>query len=67
MIGTEFIKGQGLGNQLFSYVSARCIARDLGYGFGTAGQEQLAVNIHSKKGAMWRMRMKIYTISATRR
>ncbi len=50
MIGTEFIKGQGLGNQLFSYVSARCIARDLGYGFGTAGQEQLAVNIHSKKG-----------------
>ena len=50
MIGTEFIKGQGLGNQLFSYVSARCIARDLGYGFGTAGQDQLAVNIHSKKG-----------------
>ena len=79
MIGTEFIKGQGLGNQLFSYVSARCIARDLGYGFGTAGQDQLAVNIHSKKGmyfmdmdlgvpiTMWRMRMKIYTISATRR
>lgn len=50
MVGTEFIKGQGLGNQLFCYVSARCIARDLGYEFGTAGQEQLAVNIHSKKG-----------------
>lgn len=50
MIGTEFIRGQGLGNQLFCYVSARCIARDLGYEFGTAGQEQLAVNIHSKKG-----------------
>lgn len=50
MIGTEFIKGQGLGNQLFCYVSVRCIAKDLGYGFGTAGQEQLAVNIHSKKG-----------------
>jgi hypothetical protein len=31
MVGTEFIKGQGLGNQLFCYVSARCIARDLGY------------------------------------
>lgn len=46
MIGTEFIKGQGLGNQLFCYVSVRCIAKDLGYGFGTAGQEQLAVNIH---------------------
>ena len=50
MIGTEFLKGQGLGNQLFCYVTARCIARDLGAVFGTAGQEQLAVNIHSKKG-----------------
>lgn len=50
MIGTEFLKGQGLGNQLFCYVSARCIAKDLGYEFGTAGQEQLGVNIHSKKG-----------------
>lgn len=50
MVGTEFIKGQGLGNQLFCYVSARCIAMDLGCGFGTARQEQLAVNIHSKKG-----------------
>lgn len=50
MIGTEFLKGQGLGNQLFCYVTARCIARELGVEFGTAGQEQLAVNIHSKKG-----------------
>ena len=50
MIGTEFLKGQGLGNQLFCYVTARCIARALGAEFGTAGQEQLAVNIHSKKG-----------------
>lgn len=49
MIGTEFLKGQGLGNQLFCYVTARCIARELGAEFGTAGQEQLAVNIHSKK------------------
>lgn len=50
MIGTEFLQGQGLGNQLFCYVSARCIAKDLGAVFATAGQEQLAVNIHSKKG-----------------
>ena len=50
MIGTEFLKGQGLGKQLFCYVTARCIARELGAEFGTAGQEQLAVNIHSKKG-----------------
>ena len=50
MIGTEFLKGQGLGNQLFCYVTARCIAAERGVAFGTAGQEQLAVNIHSKKG-----------------
>lgn len=50
MIGTEFLNGQGLGNQLFCYVSARCIAKDLDCEFATAGQEQLAVNIHSKKG-----------------
>lgn len=50
MIGTEFLKGQGLGNQLFCYITARCIAKERGFVFGTAGQEQLAVNIHSKKG-----------------
>lgn len=60
MIGTEFLQGQGLGNQLFCYVSARCIAADLGYEFGTAGQEQLAVNIHSKKG-MYFMDMELGT------
>ena len=54
MIGTEFLQGQGLGNQLFCYVSARCIAEDLGADFATAGQEQLAVNIHSKKACtLW--------------
>lgn len=50
MIGTEFLNGQGLGNQLFGYISARCIAREMGEAFGTAGQEHLAVNVHSKKG-----------------
>ncbi|HJA92897.1 MAG TPA: glycosyl transferase [Candidatus Eisenbergiella merdipullorum] len=50
MIGTEFLKGQGLGNQLFCYITARCIAKERGCAFGTAGQEQLAVNVHSKKG-----------------
>lgn len=60
MIGTEFIKGQGLGNQLFCYVSARCIAMDLGYEFGTVGQELLAVNIHSRKG-MYFMDMELGT------
>ena len=50
MIGTEFINGQGLGNQLFCYVTARAIAEENGYEFGTAGQECFAVNIHSSQG-----------------
>ena len=50
MIGTEFIKGQGLGNQLFCYVTARAIAEENNYEFGTAGQEIFAVNIHNDKG-----------------
>ena len=50
MIGTEFIDGQGLGNQLFCYVTARAIALENGYEFGTAGQERFAVNIHSNRG-----------------
>ena len=50
MIGTEFIDGQGLGNQLFCYVTARAVAVENGYEFGTAGQERFAVNIHSSRG-----------------
>lgn len=50
MIGTEFLSGQGLGNQLFCYVTARAIAEENGYEFGTAGQERFAVNIHNDKG-----------------
>ena len=34
MIATEFYKGQGLGNQLFCYVTTRTIALDKGYDFG---------------------------------
>ncbi len=50
MIGTEFIDGQGLGNQLFCYVTARAVALERGCEFGTAGQERFAVNIHSDRG-----------------
>ncbi len=50
MIGTEFIDGQGLGNQLFCYVTARAIAEEKGCAFGTAGQERFAVNIHNDRG-----------------
>lgn len=41
MIGTEFLEGQGLGNRLFCYISARCIALDRGQEFGTAGGQLL--------------------------
>ncbi|MBO5564800.1 MAG: glycosyl transferase [Lachnospiraceae bacterium] len=41
MIGTEFLKGQGLGNRLFCYVTARAIAADAGVTFCTAGREHL--------------------------
>lgn len=41
MIGTEFLQGQGLGNRLFAYITARSIAADKGCVFGTAGQELL--------------------------
>lgn len=50
MVGTEFIKGQGLGNQLFCYIAARCAAERGGYEFGTAGQECFANNIHNGNG-----------------
>lgn len=50
MIGTEIFKGAGLGNQLFFYVTTRCIAKDLGYEFGLITPENFANNIHSDCG-----------------
>ena len=50
MIGTEFLYGQGLGNQLFVYVTARAIAKERGFEFGTIGREKLGNNIHSQEG-----------------
>ena len=44
MIGVEFLEGQGLGNRLFCYISAKCIAEDLGLPFGTAGREYLGAD-----------------------
>ena len=41
MIGTEFLPGQGLGNRLFCYVTARALAADRGVPFGTAGRRFL--------------------------
>ncbi len=50
MIGTELLRGQGLGNQLFCYITVRCIAKDLGYEYSILGEETVANNIHSNCG-----------------
>lgn len=50
MIGTELLKGQGLGNQLFCYVTTRCIAMERGIEFSILGSETMANNIHSDCG-----------------
>lgn len=51
MIGMEFLKGQGFGNQLFCYVSTRCIALDNHCAFGTANQAQFANTLHNSEGS----------------
>ena len=50
MIGTEFIPGQGLGNQLLCYVTARCIALEHGVPFGLVRGELLGNVLHSQRG-----------------
>lgn len=50
MLGTELLKGQGLGNQLFCYVTTRCIAMDNHLPFSILGSETVANNIHSNCG-----------------
>ena len=47
MIGTELLEGQGLGNQLFCYITTRCIAIDNHIPFSILGSETVANNIHS--------------------
>lgn len=50
MIGTELLAGQGLGNQLFCYVTTRCIAMSNGFAFSILGSETVANNMHSSCG-----------------
>jgi len=50
MIGTEFIEGYGLGNQLFFYITTRCIALEKGVDFGFVNPGQVGNVFHSKKG-----------------
>lgn len=50
MLGIETQEGFGLGNQLFFYVTARCIALDKGYRFSVLDPEHFANNMHSSCG-----------------
>jgi len=50
MIINEIKHGQGLGNQLFCYVTTRCIAKDKGYDFGFFGTENLGDPRFNSKG-----------------
>ena len=50
MIGTEFVKGYGLGNQLFFYVVTRCMAEEKGVNFGFINPGQVGNVFHSNKG-----------------
>ena len=50
IIATELLKGQGLGNQLFCYVTVRSLAYAKGFDFSILNREIFANNIHSNKG-----------------
>jgi hypothetical protein len=50
MIMTEMYHGQGLGNQLFCYVTTRCIAADKNVEFGLKGLKNLGDRRYNDKG-----------------
>lgn len=50
MITTEFYHGQGLGNQLFVYITTRTIALDKGVEFGYIGLENFGDRRYNDKG-----------------
>lgn len=50
MIGTEFIEGYGLGNQLFFYITTRCLALEKGVDFGFVNPSQVGNVFHSHRG-----------------
>jgi len=51
VIGTEFFYGQGFGNQLFCYVTSRCIAIDNNCEYGTIGQSLFGAPRWNQNGA----------------
>lgn len=50
MLATELLNGQGLGNQLFCYITTRCIAADNHLDFSILGSGLMANNAHSSCG-----------------
>jgi len=50
MLATEFLYGQGLGNQLFAYVTTRVLAHRLGYDFGIKGLQSAGDSRVNNKG-----------------
>ena len=44
MVVTEIYKGQGLGNQLWCYVTTRVIAKDKGFDFGIQSPDKFKCN-----------------------
>ena len=50
MIITELYHGQGLGNQLFAYVTTRMLAHKLGFDFGIIGKENFGDSRVNTKG-----------------
>ncbi|MBQ7840607.1 MAG: glycosyl transferase [Lachnospiraceae bacterium] len=50
MIGTQILEGQGLGNRLFCYVTARCAALEKNAEFGLMGADILRKSLSGKNG-----------------
>lgn len=53
MIATEILKGQGLGNQLFCYVTTRCIALDRNLSFGIKDTGWIGDKRYNLDGIYW--------------
>ena len=53
LVGTKIVKGMGLGNMLFAYVSVRALAKELGAEFAILGKElmQKALSDGTEDGA----------------
>ncbi len=53
MIATEILKGQGLGNQLFCYITTRCIALDRNLSFGIKDTGWIGDKRYNQNGIYW--------------